>query len=101
MKSLRRQGILTVAEAISRFVSEPWKNCSSVGTGRPLPLEGCGKATRRVGQGLALERGEIGRRFALRDDERGVRKNILEMRGERPAHAAGRRGGHEAILEEM
>ena len=68
-------------------------------SGRPLPLEGGGKATRGVGQSLALERGEIGRGFALRDDQGGVRKNLLEMRGER-AGAAHRRGGHEVILEE-
>ena len=71
------------------------------GTVRPLPLEGRGKTTRSVGQGLALERGEVGCGFALRNDESGVRKDGLKMGGERPAPIARGRGGHEAILEEM
>ncbi len=70
------------------------------GGGGLLALEGGGKATRGVGLGFALERGVVGGALALLHDEGGLRENLLEMGGERPARGAGGRGGHKAILEE-
>ena len=61
MKSLRRHGIFTAAEAACRFASEPWKNSSSVRTESavaPADFEFAGQVGgMKVGANQALRRG--------------------------------------------